>query len=136
MADIRKFSDQVIDLAERLANVADAAKGKDTKTTGLRARWLLLPAAGAGIYAVATSGAFTRQAKTVVNEAKTRASDLPDELVSQCMRQRAQRTGQASVRTQDAPPSEVRVSVAARRVLVAKRRIRGAPSVGRVACSC
>jgi hypothetical protein len=82
MADIRKFSDQVIDLAERLANVADAAKGKDTKTTGLRARWLLLPAAGAGIYAVATSGAFTRQAKTVVNEAKTRASDLPDELVS------------------------------------------------------
>ncbi len=48
MADIRKFSDQVIDLAERLANVADAAQGKDTKTTGLRARWLLLPAAGAG----------------------------------------------------------------------------------------
>ena len=82
MADIRKFSDQVIDLAERLANVADAANGKDTKTTGLRTRWLLLPAAGAGIYALATSGAFTRQAKTVVNEAKTRASDLPDELVS------------------------------------------------------
>lgn len=82
MADIRKFSDQVIDLAERLANVADAAKGKDTKTTGLRTRWLLLPAAGAGIYALATSGPFTRQAKTVVNEAKTRASDLPDELVS------------------------------------------------------
>ena len=82
MADIRKFSDQLIDLAERLANVADAAKGKDTKTTGLRTRWLLLPAAGAGIYALATSGPFTRQAKTVVNEAKTRASDLPDELVS------------------------------------------------------
>ena len=82
MADIRKFSDQVIDVAERLANVADAAKGKDTKTTGLRARWLLLPAAGAGIYALTTSGALTRRAKTVVNEAKTRASDLPDELVS------------------------------------------------------
>ena len=82
MADIRKFSNQVIDVAERLANVADAAKGKDTKTRGLRARWLVLPAAGAGIYALTTSGALTRRAKTLANEAKTRASDLPDELVS------------------------------------------------------
>ena len=72
MADINKFSEQVIDLAERLANVADAAKGKDTHTTRPRARWLLLPAAGAGIYAP-TSRAFTRQAKTVVEEAKARA---------------------------------------------------------------
>jgi hypothetical protein len=82
MADINKFSEQVIDLAERLANVADAAKGKDTKTMKPKARWVLLPAAGAGIYALTTSRAFTRQAKTVVNEAKARASDLPDELVS------------------------------------------------------
>ena len=82
MADINKFSEQVIDLAERLANVADAAKGKDTHTARPRARWLLLPAAGAGIYALATSRAFSRQAKTVVEEAKARASDLPDELVS------------------------------------------------------
>ena len=82
MADINKFSQQVIDLAERLANVADAAKGKDTKTMKPKARWVLLPAAGAGIYALSTSRAFTRQAKTVVDEAKARASDLPDELVS------------------------------------------------------
>ena len=80
MADINKFSEQVIDLAERLANVADAAKGKDTKTMRPKARWVLLPAAGAGIYALTTSRAFTRQAKTVVDEAKARASDLPDEL--------------------------------------------------------
>jgi len=82
MADINKFSEQVIDLAERLANVADAAKGKDTKTMRPKARWVLLPASGAGIYALTTSRGFTRQAKTVVDEAKARASDLPDELVS------------------------------------------------------
>ena len=28
MADINKFSEQVIDLAERLADMSDAAKGK------------------------------------------------------------------------------------------------------------
>ena len=81
MADIHKLSAQVIDLAERLENVADAAQGKGTTRGTPRARWLILPAAGAGLYALATSGAFTRQAKDVVTEAKTRASDLPDELM-------------------------------------------------------
>jgi hypothetical protein len=100
MADINKFSEQVIDLAERLANVADAAKGKDTNTTRPKARWLLLPAAGAGIYAL-TSRAFTRQAKTVVEEAKARASDLPDELVSRVH----EATGSANGRKQPRPKS-------------------------------
>ena len=80
MADINKVSEQVIDLAERLANVADAAKGKDKRGGMLRARWLLLPAAGAGLYALTTSRAFTRQAKSVVHEAKEK-SELPEELV-------------------------------------------------------
>jgi hypothetical protein len=82
MADIKKVSEQIVDYGERLGNVADAAKGKDGSTRGPRARWLLLPAAGAGLYALATSGAFTRQAKDVVKEVRTRAADLPDELVS------------------------------------------------------
>ena len=81
MADINKFTEQVNDLAERLENIADAAKGKDTKTMSLKARWVLLPAAGAGIYAL-TSRAFTRQGKSLVDEAKTRASDLLEELAS------------------------------------------------------
>jgi hypothetical protein len=81
MADIHKLSAQVIELAERLENVADAAKGKGTTRGTPRARWLILPAAGAGLYALATSGAFTRQAKDVVKEAKARASDLPEELM-------------------------------------------------------
>ncbi len=98
MADINKFSEQVIDLAERLANVADAAKGKDTKTMRPKARWVLLPAAGAGIYALTTSRAFTRQAKTVVDEAKARASDLPDELVSRVHEATGSTNGQSSNR--------------------------------------
>ncbi|HET6696911.1 MAG TPA: hypothetical protein VFG85_10435 [Gaiellaceae bacterium] len=82
MASIRKLSEQMIDMAERLDNVADAAKGKGTRRRTLTSRWLLLPAAGAGLYALATSGSFTRQAKDVVDQAKSRASDLPDDLRS------------------------------------------------------
>jgi hypothetical protein len=80
MASVQKFSEQVIDLAERLADVADAASGKGVRKTGTT-RWLILPAVGAGLYALATSGSLTRQAKGVANQAKARASDLPDELV-------------------------------------------------------
>ena len=44
-------------------------------------RCVLLPAAGAGLYAMVRSKAFTRQAKDAVSEAKTRAAELPDELM-------------------------------------------------------
>ena len=80
MADIKRFSEQVIEVGERIGNVADAAKGKDGRRP--RARWLLLPAAGAGLYALATSGAFTRRASGAVKEVRVRAFDLPDELMS------------------------------------------------------
>ena len=80
MADIKKFSEQMIDVGERIGNVADAAKGKDARKP--RARWLLLPAAGAGLYALTTSGAFARRASDVVKEVRVKASDLPDELMS------------------------------------------------------
>lgn len=81
MADIKKLSEQIVELGERLGNVADAAQGKEAGMKP-RARWLLLPAAGAGLYALTTSGAFTRQAKGVVKEVRERATDLPDELVA------------------------------------------------------
>ena len=71
----------MIDVGERIGNVADAAKGKDVRR-GPRTRWLLLPAAGAGLYALTTSGAFARRASDVVKEVRGRASDLPDELMS------------------------------------------------------
>jgi hypothetical protein len=82
LADIHKFSEQMIDFAERLSNVADAASGKRPATGRGTARWLLLPAAGAGLYALVRSELLTRQAKGAVNGAKTLASELPNDLLN------------------------------------------------------
>jgi hypothetical protein len=106
MADIRGFSERVIDLAERLEDVADAANGKGIRRGGMGTRWLLLPAAGAGLYALATNGTFTRRAKDVVDQAKTRASELPDELMS-----RVRETSQTST-TRNGSRSRSRASSA------------------------
>jgi hypothetical protein len=87
MADIHKFSEHVIDYAERLSNMADAASGKrmSSRNGGFRGL-VLLPAVGAGIYALLRSDFFTRQAKGVVDEAKTVASDLPNDLMKSVRR--------------------------------------------------
>jgi hypothetical protein len=90
MADIHKLSEQVIDYAERTASVADAAQGKG-KGNGLGARWLILPAAGAALYAFVKSDFFSRGAKVVADEAKSRASELPDDLMK-AVRQTSQTT--------------------------------------------
>lgn len=97
MADINKFSEQVIDLAERLADMSDAAKGKGSRRRSLGPRWVVLPAAGAGLYALATSGSFARQAKGVMNQARARASELPDDLLSR-IRQTSQTSGSGNSR--------------------------------------
>ena len=81
MADIYTFSDRVVDFGKRLADVADAVGGKGNRKTSGGARWLILPAAGAGLYALAANRSFTRQARSVMNQAKERASELPEELV-------------------------------------------------------
>ena len=94
MADIHKFSERVIDVAERTSAVADAAQGKTVRRGVMPARWLLLPAAGAGLYALMTNRSFTRQAKSVMNQAKERASDLPEDLVDRVQ----QTTGQRAAR--------------------------------------
>jgi hypothetical protein len=78
MAGIQTFATHVSDYAERVARMADAAEGKQPRRKGRVRSWLLLPAAGATIYAVVRSDFFARQAK----EAKTRASELPEDLVA------------------------------------------------------
>src|ERR1041384_1813664 len=95
MASIQKFSDEVIDYAERLSNMADAAQGKRKRGAGTGARWLVLPAAGAGLFALVKSEFVTRQAKEVVEEAKTRASDLPEDLLGH-VRQTSQKSNRTS----------------------------------------
>ena len=95
MADtVHKISDRMIDWALRLENVSDAAKGKAVRRRGMKTRWLLLPAAGAGLYALATNRAFSRQARDVVDQAKSRAAELPDDLID-----RIRETEQSSRRT-------------------------------------
>ena len=80
MARVQKFSSQMIDYAERLSTMADAAEGKRQKPGA--ARWLLLPASGAALYALVKSDSFSRQAKGVMKGAKTRAAELPDDLLA------------------------------------------------------
>lgn len=80
MASVQKFSSHVIDYAERLSTMADAAEGK--KQGSGAARWLVLPATGAALYALAKSDTFSKQAKGVLESAKSRAADLPEDLVA------------------------------------------------------
>ena len=81
MADMNKFAEQVVDLAERFADITDAAQGKGNRK-GVGARWLVLPVAGAGLYALGSNGSFTRKTKKVMKQAKARASELPNDLMN------------------------------------------------------
>jgi hypothetical protein len=80
MAGIHEFSEKVIDYATRLSDVADAAQGRRRSGSGVL-RWTVLPASGAALLALVRSDFFAQQAKEVMNEAKTFASDLPDDLM-------------------------------------------------------
>ena len=81
MAAIQKLSAQVIDYAERLSSMADVAEGKH-RPSGTMRRWIVLPASGAALYALVKSDFFSRQAKDVIDEAKNRASELPEDLMA------------------------------------------------------
>jgi hypothetical protein len=97
MADIHKISRYVIDLAERLEDVADAAQGRGRRASS-GTRFLVLPAAGAALYALVKSDGFARRTKDVVNEARTRASDLPNDLLKSVRQTQtaSQRSGSGS----------------------------------------
>ena len=83
MADVHDFSERVIDLAQRLEDVADAANGKGNRSGGgISAKWLLLPAVGAGAYALITNNGVGRRAKGVIDQTNTRAAELQDDLMN------------------------------------------------------
>ena len=96
MNDINKLSERVIEYAERASAMSDAAHGKKAIRRSGAMRWVLLPAAGAGLYAMMRSKAFTRQAKDAVSEAKTRAAELPDELMGLVRQSPSSRTTASS----------------------------------------
>jgi hypothetical protein len=79
MADVNRFSEGLIDVAERFADVVDSAQGRGARKDGHGAKWLILPAAGAAAYALATSSSsVARQTRKLMLRAKDRASELPD----------------------------------------------------------
>ncbi len=86
MADMDRFSERLVDLAERFADVTEAAQGHGNRQGGIRARWFVVPAAAAGIYMLGASGSLRRQAGNVAKQAKDRAADLPDDLMSRVHR--------------------------------------------------
>jgi hypothetical protein len=81
MSAIQEFSEKVIDYAERLSEMADAAQGKRRSGYGV-ARRVILPASGAALVALVRSDFFARQAREALKDAKTLASDLPDDLMA------------------------------------------------------
>jgi hypothetical protein len=95
--DVHGFAERVIDLAERMSDVADAAAGKHRRRSSTPSHWLVLPAAGAGLFALAKSDFFSQRAKTVVDEAKTLASELPNDLMNS-VRQASQSPTQSSAK--------------------------------------
>ena len=82
MADMDKFSEGSVDLAERFADITDAAQGRGNRQGGVRARSILVPAAAAGVYVLGASGTLRRQAGQVAKQTKDRAAELPDDLMS------------------------------------------------------
>jgi hypothetical protein len=95
------LSKSIVDFGDRLANVSDAAKGKGRGRVGSTSRWLLLPAAGAGLYAVARSEFVAKQTKEMVDEAKTLATELPNDLMNSVRQtsQASQRSGRSATRS-------------------------------------
>ena len=74
MADLHKLSKQVADVAERVANIADAASGRRSRRGGAVA-WVVLPLAGAMAYAAAKR---TLKAPVLAKDVSGRGANQPD----------------------------------------------------------
>jgi hypothetical protein len=73
--DAHNFAKQITEVAERVADVSDAVRGKRKGSGGL-ARWLILPAAGAAVYAAAKNRAPV--AGPTRGGAEARAGEMPE----------------------------------------------------------
>ena len=78
MGNVNKLSESMIDVAERFADIVDAAQGKGGRKSGLDLKWWLLPAAGAAAWVVTSTSGAARRTRKLMGQAKDRATDLPD----------------------------------------------------------
>ncbi len=78
MGDVNKLSESMIDVAERFADIVDAAQGKGARKGGLGLKWVLLPAAGVTAWVVTGSSGAARRTRKLMGQAKDRATELPD----------------------------------------------------------
>jgi hypothetical protein len=79
MADVNRFAERLIEVSERFADAVDGAQGRGPRQSGVRARWLILPAAGAAAYGLVTSSSsLARHTRGLMRRAGNRATDLPD----------------------------------------------------------
>jgi nucleotide-binding universal stress UspA family protein len=75
--DLHKMAEQVADVADRIAAVADALQGKGTRRGGGAGRWWLLPAAGVvAVFAARKGPDLIRQARELVDQAKEQAASI------------------------------------------------------------
>jgi hypothetical protein len=123
MSDINKFSEGLIDVAERFADVVDAAQGKGARKDVHVVRWLALPAAGAAAYALAVGGSgVARQTRDLMRRAKDRATDLPDADLVEKVREVTGTANQRSTNGQSRSRSTGRSQAARRRSGQTRRR--------------
>jgi hypothetical protein len=122
MADAHKISERMIDMARRFEDVVDAAEGKGARGSGgIGTKWLLLPAAGAGLYALMTSNSVGRHAKGALDQAKTRAAELPDDLMGR-VRQTSQKQSSRSNSGTNRRSSPARTSNSTRKTRSARKK--------------
>lgn len=76
--DGHRFAKQVTEMVERLADVSDAASGKARRRSGGLARWLILPAAGAVVYAAARRASAVGGSTHGVLRGASERTDTPD----------------------------------------------------------
>jgi hypothetical protein len=76
--DAHRFAKQVTEMVERLADVSDAASGKASRRSGGLARWLILPAAGAVVYAAARRASGVGGSTHGVLRGGNERTDTPD----------------------------------------------------------
>ena len=122
MADAHKISERMIDMARRFEDVVDAAEGKGARGSGgIGTKWLLLPAAGAGLYALMTSNSVGRHAKGALDQAKSRAAELPDDLMGR-VRQTSQKQSSRSNSGTSRRSSPARTSNSTRKTRSARKK--------------